>query len=112
LEFVFRVGPASSRPGADAPRYLEVEYQGGRLEAGYAGAQAVAKPTKLPTCKLKDAWKAAVESGMAADAVAHVDYADDVTPPIGGVWSFYVAHHTEMHRYGDGLTCQVVKQGF
>ncbi len=112
LEFAFRVRPQNARPGDDAPRYLEIEYQAGRFEAEYSGPEPHARASKPPTCKLKDAWKAAVASGLAANAIASVDYADDANPSLGGVWSFYVANHTEMHRYVDGQTCQVVKKGF
>jgi hypothetical protein len=111
-DFVFQVGSESSRPGADGRRFLEVRYRAGRFEARYGGAEPYARPSKLPTCKLKDAWRAAVESGLAANAVASVEYADDEQQSLGGVWSFAVAHHAAMHRHVDGQTCKVVKKGF
>jgi hypothetical protein len=64
-------------------------------------------PGPDPRCSARDAWRAAVKSGMPADAVASVSYEQEWPPGLDlpYVWSFRVDGHPELRREIDGMTC-------
>lgn len=67
-------------------------------------------PAPAPRCSARDAWKAAVRSGVPANAVASMRYEPAAFPPGPGpfAWTFRVEGHDELKREVDGTTCAIV----
>jgi hypothetical protein len=61
-----------------------------------------------PTCRSKDAWQTAINTGVPANAVAEWQmYAKGPGTPL--VWSLSVDGHDEYRREIDGVGCKLVK---
>lgn len=67
-------------------------------------------PAPDPRCSGRDAWKAAVRSGVPAIAVASMRYEPAAFPPGPGpfAWKFRVDGHEELGREVDGTSCAIV----
>jgi hypothetical protein len=66
-----------------------------------------------PRCTMRQAWQAAVQSGVPGNAVASVSYTrgSPMSMDRPFVWSFRIDGHSELRRSVDGSTCSVVDAG-
>lgn len=66
-----------------------------------------------PRCTMRQAWQAAVQSGVPGDAVASASYTrgSPMSMDRPFVWSFRIDGHPELRRSVDGSTCGVVDAG-
>jgi hypothetical protein len=66
-------------------------------------------PAPDPRCSARDAWKAAVRSGVPGNAVASMHYvgAFPGRPGLPHVWDFRVEGHDDLRRQVNGATCAI-----
>ena len=66
-----------------------------------------------PRCTMRQAWQAAVQSGVPGNAVASVSYmrGSPMSMDLPFVWSFRIDGHSALRRSVDGSTCGVVDAG-
>jgi hypothetical protein len=90
-----------------------VHLRGSRLTALRSGAPAgrlamAARPRALPTptCTSRQAWAAAVASGVPSDAIARIHYRAEGSRG-APAWSIDVAGHPELRRLVDSRSCKV-----
>lgn len=89
----------------DKTGMISVEVTATRIEGTRLGFPRWAKPLADPRCSIKDAFRAAVNAGVPADARAEFEYGRE--PGIGN-WSIDVPGRPELAREVDGATCKVV----
>jgi hypothetical protein len=117
-DFEWRYGDPSQPPGKDDVQGgLWITAKNGRfdvMDLHHASAYAVSKnhrpdPGPDPRCSARDAWRAAVRSGVPDNAVARMRYEASFPGWAGQpyVWVFRVPAHEELRRDIDGMNCML-----
>lgn len=106
-EFEWYYFDKSQPPGKDTvDNKLEVFARGGRFSVREQGHAFTIRdrtpPGQTPRCSGRNAWKAAVRSGMPENAVASIRY-----DAVRQTWTFHVDGHPELKRVVNDATCTV-----
>lgn len=116
IDYDFYVLDASKPPGSDLREgVIRVTAQRGQMRAKSEGTGAVRypgySPPKDPTCRVKDAWKAVVATGVPANTIAHLTISTEhsFSDSAQLTWSFHVLGHDEWNRLMDAYTCERVR---
>jgi hypothetical protein len=113
VDFSFRYTDPTKPPGQKdvVEGSVSVHVTGGGLTPRTMNAFYREKALTDPKCPSRDAWAAAVKSGVPANAVATFHLYDNAafSPASPTVWSIRVEGHDEYRREIDATTCSMVK---
>jgi DNA-directed RNA polymerase subunit RPC12/RpoP len=113
IDFSFRYKDPTKPPGQKdvVEGSVSVHATGGGLQPRTMNAFYRDKALNDPKCSSRDAWAAAVKSGVPANAVATFHLYDNAafSPASPTVWSIRVEGHDEYRREIDAMTCSMVK---
>jgi hypothetical protein len=112
IDFSFRFQDSSKPPGKDMNEgSVMVHVANGAMTPQTMNAFYKEKDLAIPTCSSKDAWAAAVKSGVPDNAIATMHIYDNspFSPKAPTVWSVRVDGHDEYRREIDVTNCAVVK---
>lgn len=110
IELVFQV-KRPGRPGPSAIHHVEINLSSPReLSAEPGGEQRFGRLVPPPACSMRQAWRAAVQSGVPANALASFVYEDAEDRPNGGAWQISVSGRPELERHVLNASCTVARK--